>query len=167
MLKVNRKLVFRIRNLLNISIIKETLLSGNWNKLSFSKLLLTTKILLVFLIENYNSLYFLPHCSYFCFSASESLKNFMLRPNRLNIIILHLKVGLTTLGIWSGLDGKSVLYLGTMHLQRKTPPISNLRLFQRQAVLHWHVFYRVEKQPCNQKNILIFTCYWSDWKVSM
>ena len=86
LLKVNRKLVFRIRNLLNISIIKETLLTGNWNKLSFSKLLLTTKILLVFLIENYNSLYFLPHCSYFCFSASESLKNFMLRPNRFNII---------------------------------------------------------------------------------
>ena len=84
-------------------------------KSSFSKLHLTTKILIVYLIKNSSLFYFLPKkwwsCDCFFFPASEAPKNFWGPQKRFKFWILDLKVYLKKLGIGPGLYWKSVLYL--------------------------------------------------------
>jgi hypothetical protein len=92
-------------------------------KSSSSKLNITTKILIVYLIKNSSLFYFLPKkwwsCDCFFIPASEAPKNFWGPKKRFKFWILDLKVCLKKLGIGSGWYRKSVLYLLNMELQRK------------------------------------------------
>ena len=101
--------------MLIISVIKPIFLIGKWKKIKFSKLHLTTKILIVYLIKNSSLFYFLPKkwwsCGCFFFPASEAPKNFWGPQKRFKFWILDLKVCLKKQVIGPGLYGKSVLYL--------------------------------------------------------